>query len=320
MTSFYRGLAGRSATPTAADPALHDVMPTCWVFPYLVKTVYTMERFQFRRHLYLISNHISSSEVENLKFLVTDFLPRRKVEKVKTAFELFCLLEGIGNISATETAFLGELLQSLRKKHLIQQLEQGRGSGVGARAPHVATPPEAALMGYDVQGLVKKFKELLLEISDNLEEAHVRDVALFFFDPGVPGLTLMDIEEMRSGSTLFQVLRDNRTITPTNLERLQIVLETIGRRDLCSMINDYMTSNNDFVTAPHWGRDDGGGRGPSGVQPSDDNGGGGVYPTDCKLCLQVSLYDCCVRVFTIHFSSFFFLPLRLLLLLLLLQP
>ncbi len=238
-----------------------------------------MERFQFRRHLYLISNHFSSSEVENLKFLCTDLLPRRKVEKVTTAFELFCLLEDTGSVSMTETAFLEELLQSLRKKHLIQPLlEQGGGRGVvDTRSPHIA---EAAQVIYDMSKLKSRYKKLLVTISDDLQESNVRDIGLFFFDPSIAALSLKEIERMRSGSKLFQVLQDNGTITPTDMQRIRTVLETIGRRDLCTEIDDYMKATKDFIVPQRWGSHDGGSV-HYGVQPTDAIGGG-VQPTDCK--------------------------------------
>lgn len=237
-----------------------------------------MERFQFRRHLFLISNHISSSEVENLRFLCSDLLPRRKLEKVKTAFELFCLLEDTKDISTTDTAFLEELLQSLRKKHLIQPLlEQGGGRGlVEARTPHVATPTEATLE-YDTRKLLKAFKDVLLAISDDLQESNVRDMALFFFNPNVAGLSLDEIEKIRSGNQLFLVLRDNRTITPTDVQRLRTVLETIGRRDLCEKIDDYMTATKDFIVDPHGGSF----HVQGGVHPSDESSG--VQSTECEI-------------------------------------
>ena len=201
-----------------------------------------MDRFEFRKHLYVISNHLSTSEVSNMKFLCDSLIPRRQSESISTAFDLFCFLEGRNCISRTDVEFLEEVLDSVGKGHLIHPLRSSEVVGKGVTETRGwRTPPNR-----DMQ-LEKEYKKFLIAVSDELTERNTHDVALFFFDPSIPNLALQEIEKLKSANSLFQILQDNQIIGPTDLRMLRIVLETIGRKDVCKMIDQY---TNKFLETP----------------------------------------------------------------------
>ena len=202
-----------------------------------------MDLFTFRKHLYWISNQLSSQEVENLKFMCNDMVPRRQLERLRSGFDLFCVLEGKDLISTTKVDFLEEILETVGKDHLVKKLEnEGDGRGIaevgheiGASNMQHSAESEAQ---HDAPNL-KAFKALLLKVGDELMEQNVRDIALFFQDP--KSLSLQDIEHLRSASRLFQKLHDQGIIGPTKLEKLRATLDVIGRKDVCKIVDDYLT-------------------------------------------------------------------------------
>ena len=199
-----------------------------------------MDLFTFRKHLYWISNQLSSQEVENLKFMCNDMVPRRQLERLRSGFDLFCVLEGKDLISTTKVDFLKEILEIVGKDHLVKKLEnEGGGRGIaeiGASNMQLSAESEAQ---YDAPDLKKAFKALLLKVGDELMERNVRDIAFFFQDP--ESLSLQDIEQLRSASRLFQKLQDQGIIGPTKLEKLRATLDVIGRKDVCKIVDDYLT-------------------------------------------------------------------------------
>ena len=198
--------------------------------------------FAFRKHLYWISNQLSSQEVENLKFMCNDVVPRRQLERLRSGFDLFCVLEGKDFISTTDVEFLKEILETVGKDHLVKKLvNEGGGWGIaevhetGASNMQLSAESEAQ---YDTPKLEKAFRKLLLKVGDELMEQNIRDIAFFFQDP--KSLSLQDIEQLRSASKLFQKLQDQGIISPTKLEKLRATLDVIGRKDVCKIIDDYL--------------------------------------------------------------------------------
>ena len=211
-----------------------------------------MDLFTFRKHLYWISNQLSSQEVENLKFMCNDVVPRRQLERLRSGFDLFCVLEGKNFFSPTNVEFLKEILETVGKDHLVKKLlSEGGGRGVAEMheigASTMQLPAEGEVQ-YDTPKLEKAFKRLLLKVGDELMERNVRDIAFFFQDP--ESLSLQEIEQLRSASKLFQTLQDQGIIGPTKLEKLRATLDVIGRKDVCKIIDDYQESIPQFVKCP----------------------------------------------------------------------
>ena len=213
-----------------------------------------MDTFSFRKHLYWISNQLSTPEVENLKFMCNDLVPRRQLEKIHSGFDLFCMLEGKGCISPTDAGFLEEILETVGKNHLAKRLlSEGGGRGIQERRefgdPHTQPPAESEVH-YDSNKLEMEFKRFLVKVGDELTQRNIRDVAFFFQDSSSAALSLQEIDQLRLASKLFEKLRDEGIISSTNLEKLQATLETIGRKDVCKIVADYQAKLPQFVQCP----------------------------------------------------------------------
>ena len=90
-------------------------------FPYDRGSAMAAE-LEFKKGLYKISSHFSRSEVDKLKFILSDFIPRRKLERASSAFHVFCLLESHDNLlNRHDLAFFKEILDEVHKGHFIQQ-------------------------------------------------------------------------------------------------------------------------------------------------------------------------------------------------------
>ena len=77
---------------------------------------------EFKKGLYKISSHFSRSEVDKLKFILSDFIPRRKLERATSAFHVFCLLESHDALlNRHDLTFFKEILDEVHKGHCVQQ-------------------------------------------------------------------------------------------------------------------------------------------------------------------------------------------------------
>ena len=87
---------------------------------------------EFKKGLYKISSHFSRSEVDKLKFILSDFIPRRKLERATSAFHVFCLLESHDALlNRHDLAFFKEILDEVHKGHYIQEyLSNAHPSGL----------------------------------------------------------------------------------------------------------------------------------------------------------------------------------------------
>lgn len=174
------------------------------------------EDLEFRQRLYRLSTRLSSEDVRNMKFYCTDeYLSRRQLEAVESGFHLFCQLVDKGTLSKDNTGFLEELLDLVNKRSLLQQLcNRSLQENDGLPFRSLAEPI---------------FKTLLKELGDSLPQKQLKDV--FYFFSGST-LAVQDIQDLRKPEEMFQKLKDGGT----SVGVLLLVLETIGRRDLCEKV------------------------------------------------------------------------------------
>lgn len=197
----------------------------------------------FRTQLFYISNQLTTADVKNLKFLCTDILPRREVEGIESAFQLFTLLEAISELAPDNLGFLEELLKTLNKGHLIRGLEKALanpGSHLENEAPASCGPTSQSN-----PALFRKFRKFLVTIGDELPARDLGNISYFFQSYDVKGLTAQALQKLKEPSELFDLLEQERIISPKDLSKLRHVLDAIGRKDICEMVDDYMKSVRD---------------------------------------------------------------------------
>lgn len=180
---------------------------------------------------------MGKADVNNLKFLCDYDLPKRHLEKIETAFELFCALEESDLIGITNQTKLVELLQSMGKGHLLNKhplhnIEDRTETDRGGRLP---TDKEK-------QEMVK----FLLKISNDMSHRDLRNLICFVYDMIHDDQTLIDMDSIKDGTSVFKGLIKARLIGPNNMKLLEEVFELIGRNDLCQKIRERPA----FTSAP----------------------------------------------------------------------
>lgn len=187
---------------------------------------------------------MSCHDLNSLKFLCTYHgVPKRQMERMETAFELFCALESQDKIGYLNDSILRDLLGSRQREHLLNKY------------PLIIDPNDD--LATDHGGSVPSPKEMtdlslfLDKISDSLSHRDFKDIACFLFDPDVSRYGYQDIEKMTSATDIFTKLLELKIIGPSNLTALYQVLEVIGRNDLCQKIVEFLPPGSHAANLRH---------------------------------------------------------------------
>ncbi|XP_068724140.1 uncharacterized protein [Montipora capricornis] len=78
----------------------------------------------YRRFLFDLSTELSVKDLEGLKYVSSDFIPRRKTEDVASGFKLFDLLEQDGRITRENLSLLEEMLEAIKRADLAWKVQQ----------------------------------------------------------------------------------------------------------------------------------------------------------------------------------------------------
>ena len=81
----------------------------------------------FRSLLLQLSNSLTRKELQELKFLCGDVVPRDKLETINHGFELFEALEHLNKLSVRDRDFLASKLIAVNRTDLRSQLLQMEG-------------------------------------------------------------------------------------------------------------------------------------------------------------------------------------------------
>lgn len=77
---------------------------------------------KFHQQLLFIDESLVAEDVAALKFLCADFLPFRKLERVKSAVDIFELLMAEEYLNEKDTFLLAELLYTIKCHSLLKKL------------------------------------------------------------------------------------------------------------------------------------------------------------------------------------------------------
>ncbi|XP_068699777.1 uncharacterized protein [Montipora foliosa] len=78
----------------------------------------------YRSFLFDLSAELSVKDLEGLKYVSSDFIPRRKTEDVASGFKLFDLLEQDGRITRENLSLLKEMLEAIKRADLAWKVQQ----------------------------------------------------------------------------------------------------------------------------------------------------------------------------------------------------
>lgn len=187
---------------------------------------------QFHRALIELSKHINSETLEDLKYLCQDVVPAAKMEKIKSARDLFQALEECGKISSNNVGYLVDLLEFEGKPQLANKLASFTGTMHQESYIEVIENkfPDVA------ESQLNVYRQILRTVSNQLALDEVKNLCYISREAEMAGLKH---RANLNGSVLFNFLEDNQLISPDNIQYLWERLGTIGRRDLQDLIEQY---------------------------------------------------------------------------------
>ena len=78
----------------------------------------------FRSAIRKLTEHLTSEDVQSMRFLCESAIPTGRLEKTHDALTLFQALEEHGKLSANNLYFLNSLLEGINKTHLMSLLTE----------------------------------------------------------------------------------------------------------------------------------------------------------------------------------------------------
>lgn len=191
-----------------------------------------MERLKFRRCLSRIANRLSNQDFDHLKFLCGDVVPVARMERVRVVTDLFQALEERGKMSVNDLGYLAQLLATLGRAPLLEELtnEGFDVAGWGRRDSGGVTSNNN---NADAE---REFHVCLLRIAQGLTSSDVESLLYVWSDV----LLGMSSDRVYSATQLFRLLEQRRHISAEEPRKLYDELHEIGRSDLCRFINEYL--------------------------------------------------------------------------------
>lgn len=179
----------------------------------------------FRSAVRKLTDHLTSEDVEGMKFVCEGTVPTGRLEQVQDALSLFQALEERGKLSADNLTFLHDLLDAIGKVHLMRVLtEEGQNlpSSFVPRGPPLHAEP-------------LDYRAILNHIATKLTEEDIKQILYLFRDLNAPR-----IQETlgRDAREFILHLERRQIIAPGHLDRLRWGLGEVGRVDLAQFIDE----------------------------------------------------------------------------------
>ena len=180
----------------------------------------------FRKLLFRISEKLSRQDLENLIFVCRDVIPVSRMERVRSATELFQALSERGKLAVNDVSYLARILSSIQKGYLLHDLEMA--------GYHVPISPSQSTRSNDYM-----FQECLVKVAQDLSSLDVEKLSFV-----LASVLHQSPDKIFSATQLFQIMQQRQHITATNLRPLYESLVEIGRKDVTNHINTYLQHAN----------------------------------------------------------------------------
>ena len=174
----------------------------------------------FRKLLFRLGEKLTSQDLDNLIFICRGTLRASRVDKLRSATDLFQALGERGKLSADNLGYLVQILTSIGKANL---LDDWRLEGFTVFTPSQLDREYA-------------FQECLLKVAQDLTSVEVEKMTFVLG----PNLGFLNSERIFSATQLFQILQQRQLVTASDLRLLYDALIEIGRKDTTLCINQYM--------------------------------------------------------------------------------
>ncbi len=172
----------------------------------------------FRVALLRVSDQLTNQQLDYLKFLSRSVLTNSRIDKIRSSLDLFYALEERGKLSANNTTFLHQMLNSAGYNEARRQLAE--------------FPPFNGIVETDQNYL---FYECLLRVAMDLESGEFDTMKYYFKDQ-----LKQNVQKIYTATELFQLLIQRQIVRTTDLKQLFYALIETGRADLCDKVNLYM--------------------------------------------------------------------------------
>ena len=183
-----------------------------------VVKVSSMADFQFRTLLYRLGEKLTRQDLDNLLFLCRDIIPVARMERVRTATDLWQALSEKGQLSRHDLSFLATLMDSIDRLNVLDDFfAQGFAVGSPKKTPNYL------------------FLESLLKVGQNLTASEVKDLSYM-----LQGSVLVNPDKVFSATQMFQMLLQRQVISPANVRPLTAALQSIGRSDATKHLANYV--------------------------------------------------------------------------------
>ncbi len=197
-------------------------------------------KLEFRRCLNRIANHLSRQNFDDLKFMCKDAVPVARMERVRSATDLFQALEERGRLAIDQLDYLAHVLTSVGCGRLLSEFSDSGFQVAIPPGPGQQLQPQGAFNGIGpgtgVQSAEFLFTECLMRIAQQLQAREIETLS-FTWAEALLGLST---DKVFSATHLFQLLQQRQIITSRNLRQLYDELHEVGRSDLAGIINEYL--------------------------------------------------------------------------------
>ncbi|XP_045431387.1 caspase-10 isoform X2 [Pipistrellus kuhlii] len=128
------------------------------------------DREKFRKRLLNIDSNLEDTEVEKLKFLCRDFIPYRKLEKARSALDIFEDLMTEDLLNEKDPFLLAELLYIMKQNSLLKHLNYTK---------------EQVKVLLPTRKKVSPFRNLLYELSEDIDSESLKNM-IFILKESLP--------------------------------------------------------------------------------------------------------------------------------------
>ena len=237
----HKTVSGQICPPESSPHYLYQAPPT----GYGSTTMNTnLGNMKFRKALLRISNQLSRQDLDCIKFMCEDDVPRSKMKCVRSGTDLFNALEEHDRLSSKNLGFLVQVLTAINRAQLVNICLRDEG--------FVIPPSTLQVTGQiSPQILQFMFRECLVKIAMGLQSTEINDL-VFVFQPKLQ----VSPNTVFSATNLFTLLMQRQILTTSDLRALHDSLCQFQRFDLVRLINEFLAK--------------------TGQQPYDTNGQGAL--------------------------------------------
>uniref|UniRef100_A0A8C7XHS2 Caspase-8 n=1 Tax=Oryzias sinensis TaxID=183150 RepID=A0A8C7XHS2_9TELE len=177
-----------------------------------------------RRTLTRIDDELNSEEVAELCFLCTDFIPRKRLEGISSAKDLFLKLE---DATLLDSSYLTQLFKTIHREDLVRRLQNGSSQAEEADA---------------VPGL-SDYRVMLYSIHDDMTEENL-DKLKFLLNPK---LNRRPLEKSKTALDVFVEMEKSQLISKDNVSELHKLLLEFDKK-LAAVVEKYMQDRRGALT------------------------------------------------------------------------